>query len=63
MADARWRIGQGRARGGLDAQVLQLALTTAQPTADLPQGMGAPELAERQNSMATNCPQQVNPRA
>jgi hypothetical protein len=40
-------IGQRRAGGGRDAQVLELALAAAQPAADLPQRMGAPELAEQ----------------
>jgi len=40
-------VGQRRARGGLDAQVLELALATAQAAADLPQRMGTSELAEQ----------------
>src|SRR5437870_4197551 len=40
-------VRQGRARGRRDAQVLELALAAAQPAANLPQRMGAPELAEQ----------------
>ena len=40
-------IGQRRAGRGRDAQVPELALAAAQPAADLPQRMGAPELAEQ----------------
>ena len=40
-------VGQGRAGRRLDPQVLELALATAQPPADLSQRVGAPELAEQ----------------
>ena len=39
-------IGQRRAGRRRDAQVFELALTAAQPAADLSQGMGTAELAE-----------------
>ena len=40
-------VGQRRPRRGLDPEMLELALATAQPAADLPQRMGPPELTEQ----------------
>ena len=40
-------IGQRRAGRGGDAQMLELTLAAAPPPADLPQRMGAPQLAEQ----------------
>ena len=40
------RIGQRGAARGRDAQVLELALAAAQALADLPERVGAPQLAE-----------------
>ena len=51
-------IGQRRARRGRDAQVLERALAAAQRAADLRSEWARPRW---QNSIATNCPQQVKP--
>jgi hypothetical protein len=39
-------VGQGRAAGGGDPEVLELAFAAPEAAADLPQRVGAPELAE-----------------
>src|ERR1035437_9480318 len=41
----------------------QLPLAGGQPAANFAQRLGPAQLAEQQNSMATNCPQLLNPRA
>ena len=46
-------VGQGRARGRRDPQVLELALATPQAAADLAQRMRPPELAKHHGDELT----------
>jgi len=51
-------ISQGGTARSSDSQVLQFSLATSETSGYFSEGMGSPEL---QKSMATNCPQQLNP--